>query len=82
MAFVGFDNIAVAANAIPPLTSLSVDSFDPGYPGVQRVINGTGAGPASLVPVQLVVRASTKIRAQNSLPDKRAPRAVRENSVR
>lgn len=59
IAIVGFDDIAIAANSVPPLTTIAVDKFDLGYRGAQLMINGSDAESASLVPVRLVARAST-----------------------
>jgi DNA-binding LacI/PurR family transcriptional regulator len=59
VAIVGFDDIAIAANSVPPLTTVALDKFDLGYQGAQLMINGAETETASLVPVRLVVRAST-----------------------
>jgi DNA-binding LacI/PurR family transcriptional regulator len=59
IAIVGFDDIAIAANSMPPLTTIAVDKFDLGYRGAQLMISGVENETTSLVPVRLMVRGST-----------------------
>ncbi|MEU3309664.1 LacI family DNA-binding transcriptional regulator [Nocardiopsis sp. NPDC055551] len=60
---VGFDDIAEAASFLPPLTTVRQDFHEVGrrlVAGALRRLRGEADGPgASLVPTELVVRAST-----------------------
>ena len=60
IAFVGFDDIAQAALAHPPLTTLRVDKEELGRVGVDLLLHGAGDGPQNrTLPVELVIRDST-----------------------
>lgn len=56
IAVVGFDDIAQAASAHPPLTTLRIDKEELGRAGVDLVLHGGGN---RTLPVELVIRDST-----------------------
>jgi DNA-binding LacI/PurR family transcriptional regulator len=60
VAIVGFDDIALAANASPSLTTIAVDKFALGYKGAQLIIDPLEDESTVLIPVNLVARASTE----------------------
>jgi DNA-binding LacI/PurR family transcriptional regulator len=60
LAIVGFDDIAAASQARPPLSSVRVDKEALGAAGVWLLLEKPGAAPAEqTLPVQLVVRESS-----------------------
>lgn len=60
ISIVGFDDIAAAAHARRPLTTLSVDKSALGALGVELLLNGEADGVTERVlPVSLIVREST-----------------------
>jgi len=60
IAFVGFDDIAAAAHASPPLTTLQIDKEALGHAGVSLLLNPKRDTAVELVmPVVLVERASS-----------------------
>ncbi|XLZ72914.1 LacI family DNA-binding transcriptional regulator [Massilia sp. SR12] len=60
IAIVGFDDIAAAAAAIPPLSTIHVDKEELGKAGIELLLNKQDEGPAQItVPVQMIVRESS-----------------------
>lgn len=60
ISIVGFDDIAAAAHAPRPLTTLSIDKSALGALGVELLLNGQAEGVTERVlPVSLIVREST-----------------------
>ncbi|MES2127322.1 MAG: LacI family DNA-binding transcriptional regulator [Pseudomonadota bacterium] len=61
ISIVGFDDIAAAAQARTPLTTLSIDKSALGALGVELLLNGqAGEVCERVLPVSLIVRESTK----------------------
>jgi DNA-binding LacI/PurR family transcriptional regulator len=57
----GFDDIAAAAHAHPPLTTLHIEKETLGIAGVELLLHGSAAEPVEQVlPVQFVLRASSQ----------------------
>ncbi len=64
ISIVGFDDIAAAAHARRPLTTLSIDKSALGALGVELLLNGqAGEVTERVLPVSLIVRESTVCRA-------------------
>ncbi|WP_295999299.1 LacI family DNA-binding transcriptional regulator [Rugamonas sp.] len=60
IAIAGFDDIAGAAQAVPPLTTLRIDKQALGALGVELLLAGPHAAPLDTVaPVELIIRASS-----------------------
>jgi DNA-binding LacI/PurR family transcriptional regulator len=60
IAIVGFDDIAAAATAIPPLSTIRVDKEALGRTGIELLLHQPDAHPSQLtVPVDLIARASS-----------------------
>lgn len=60
LAIVGFDDIAAAAAAIPPLSTIHVDKEELGRAGIELLLHKTDETPPHItVPVQLIVRESS-----------------------
>jgi DNA-binding LacI/PurR family transcriptional regulator len=60
LAIVGFDDIAAAAAAIPPLSTIRVDKEALGRTGIELLLQQTDDNPSQLtVPVDLIARASS-----------------------
>jgi DNA-binding LacI/PurR family transcriptional regulator len=60
IAIVGFDDIAAAAAAIPPLSTIHVDKEALGRAGVELLLNKPDENPSQItVPVQMIVRESS-----------------------
>lgn len=60
LAIVGFDDIAAAAAAIPPLTTVRVDKEALGRAGVDALLHQPDANPSRItLPVEIVVRESS-----------------------
>ncbi len=60
IAIVGFDDISGAAQAIPPLSSISIDKEALGAAGVALLLDKAANAPAEqTLPVQLIVRESS-----------------------
>lgn len=60
IAIVGFDDIAAAAAAIPPLSTIHVDKEELGKAGIELLLNRQDEGPSQItVPVQMIVRESS-----------------------
>ncbi|MYN01408.1 substrate-binding domain-containing protein [Pseudoduganella sp. DS3] len=60
IAIVGFDDIAAAAAAIPPLSTIHVDKEELGKAGIELLLNKQDEGPSQItVPVQMIVRESS-----------------------
>jgi DNA-binding LacI/PurR family transcriptional regulator len=60
IAIVGFDDTLAAAQANPPLTTLRVDRQELGRFGVELVMQGPSMPRFNTLPVELIVRASTR----------------------
>jgi DNA-binding LacI/PurR family transcriptional regulator len=60
IAIVGFDDIAAAAAAIPPLSTVHVDKEALGRAGIELLLNKPDENPSQItVPVEMVVRESS-----------------------
>ena len=60
IAIVGFDDIAAAAAAIPPLSTIHVDKEALGSAGIELLLNKPDENPSQItVPVEMVVRESS-----------------------
>lgn len=60
IAIVGFDDIAAAAAAIPPLSTMRVDKEALGRSGIELLLNKADDTPSQLtVPVEMIVRESS-----------------------
>jgi len=59
IALVGFDDIPAAATAQPPLSTLRVDKEALGRAGVELILRGDELPQQSVLPVELVLRASS-----------------------
>jgi len=60
IAIVGFDDIAAAAAAIPPLSTVRVDKEALGRAGIDLLLHRSGEQPSDLtLPVELIVRESS-----------------------
>jgi DNA-binding LacI/PurR family transcriptional regulator len=63
LSVVGFDDIPEAAYFLPPLTTVRQDFIEMGRRSLERLLDtietGPRSGPGSLVPPELIVRAST-----------------------
>lgn len=59
VAVVGFDDLASAAQSIPPLTTIRVDKQALGRQGVEYLLNRTPEPQQLVLPVALVVRGSS-----------------------
>ncbi|WP_374579947.1 LacI family DNA-binding transcriptional regulator [Pseudoduganella sp.] len=60
IAIVGFDDIAAAAAAIPPLSTIHVDKEELGKAGIELLLHKEDEGPSHItVPVQMIVRESS-----------------------
>ncbi|WP_051391150.1 LacI family DNA-binding transcriptional regulator [Paraburkholderia mimosarum] len=59
IAIIGFDDIAGATHASPPLSTIAVDKEALGRRGVELLLEETPAASEIRLPVQLVARAST-----------------------
>lgn len=60
IAIVGFDDIAAAAAAIPPLSTIHVDKEELGKAGIELLLHKQDEGPSHItVPVQMIVRESS-----------------------
>ncbi|HZX25888.1 MAG TPA: LacI family DNA-binding transcriptional regulator [Telluria sp.] len=60
LAIIGFDDIAAAAAAIPPLSTMRVDKEALGRAGVELLLNRADDNPSQItVPVELIVRESS-----------------------
>jgi DNA-binding LacI/PurR family transcriptional regulator len=60
IAIVGFDDIAAAAAAIPPLSTIHVDKEELGRAGIELLLHKPDEGPSHItVPVQMIVRESS-----------------------
>ncbi len=57
---IGYDGLAVAAHASPPLTTIRPDLEEAGHQLVARVLDSGDAARAPLAPVELVPRKSTQ----------------------
>ncbi|WP_341677365.1 LacI family DNA-binding transcriptional regulator [Niveibacterium sp. SC-1] len=58
IAFVGYDDIAAAALATPPLATVRVDKEELGREAARQLLQGRPAAGERLLPVQLVLRES------------------------
>ncbi|WP_042265604.1 LacI family DNA-binding transcriptional regulator [Paraburkholderia heleia] len=67
IAIIGFDDIAGATHATPPLSTIAVDKEALGRRGVELLLEETPAANEIRLPVQLVARASTLGAASSSL---------------
>ncbi|MDR3429211.1 MULTISPECIES: LacI family DNA-binding transcriptional regulator [Silvimonas] len=63
IAFVGFDDLGVAATAQPGLTTLAVDKIALGREGISLLLSGPNKECNALQPVQLIVRESSAAKA-------------------
>jgi DNA-binding LacI/PurR family transcriptional regulator len=68
IAIVGFDDIAPAAHASPPLTTIAVDKEALGRRGIELLLEETPAATEVSMPVRLVVRRSTQTSASPTEP--------------
>ncbi|WP_342114223.1 LacI family DNA-binding transcriptional regulator [Pseudoduganella sp. OTU4001] len=60
IAIVGFDDIAAAAAAIPPLSTIHVDKEELGRAGIELLLHKTDETPPHItVPVEMIVRESS-----------------------
>lgn len=59
IAFVGFDDIAAAEHAAPPLTTLRIDKEALGRAGVALLLDAKSETLERLMPVELIVRGSS-----------------------
>lgn len=60
IAIVGFDDIAAAAAAIPPLSTIHVDKEELGKAGIELLLHKPDEEPSQItVPVQMIVRESS-----------------------
>jgi len=60
LAIVGFDDIAAAAAAIPPLSTVRVDKEALGRAGIESLLNTSSENPSPItVPVEMIVRESS-----------------------
>jgi DNA-binding LacI/PurR family transcriptional regulator len=60
LAIVGFDDIAAAAAAIPPLSTVRVDKEALGRAGIEALLQTPGESPTQItVPVEMIVRESS-----------------------
>jgi len=60
LAIVGFDDIAAAAAAIPPLSTVRVDKEALGRAGIESLLNNSSEHPSPItVPVEMIVRESS-----------------------
>jgi DNA-binding LacI/PurR family transcriptional regulator len=60
LAIVGFDDIAAAAAAIPPLSTVRVDKEALGRAGIESLLGKSDTSPSPItVPVELIVRESS-----------------------
>jgi len=60
LAIVGFDDIAAAAAAIPPLSTVRVDKEALGRAGIESLLNNSSDNPSPItVPVEMIVRESS-----------------------
>ncbi len=60
LAIVGFDDIAAAAAAIPPLSTVRVDKEALGRAGIESLLNKSEDNPCPItVPVEMIVRESS-----------------------
>lgn len=67
IAIIGFDDIAGATHATPPLSTIAVDKEALGRRGVELLLEETPAASEIRLPVQLVARASTLGAASSNL---------------
>jgi LacI family transcriptional regulator, repressor for deo operon, udp, cdd, tsx, nupC, and nupG len=59
IAFIGYDDIAAAAVSDPPLSTVRVDKLELGQRAAMQLISGELHQPETLLPVELVLRASS-----------------------
>ncbi|MEX2318833.1 MAG: substrate-binding domain-containing protein, partial [Bauldia sp.] len=71
LSVVGFDDFAPAAAAIPPLTTVNHDPVEAGRTAARLLLEG-GPPQDVVMPVKLVVRASTAVRGPGVAPDRRS----------
>lgn len=76
IAIVGFDDIAGAAHATPPLSTIAVDKEALGRRGVELLLDEAPAASELSLPVRLVVRGSTAAAAPSSRTATPRPRVA------
>ena len=78
IAIVGFDDIAAAAHASPPLTTIAVDKAMLGRRGVELLLEEAPDAIEISMPVRLVVRGSTRAAQAGATPPRTAALPVAE----
>ncbi len=74
--FVGYDDIAAAARAPVPLSTIRVDKEALGREAVAALLDGTPAAGDTLLPVELVLRESSRIVARAGGAAQAGPRGA------